>query len=295
MRLNPYCMCCQLNKQEQRIRKFTDKEKKVAYMQEIMMRYAQATEDDCAPSLSVEFKKIYQKYWNVPAEDYTEIKKEFNQLMMSLEDDLSRMIHQSPDPLESALIYARIGNYIDFAAMSHVDKDVVLSMIREEKKEPLDPEEYRQFCSELEKASSLVYLTDNCGEIVLDKIAVEILRKRYPDLKITVIVRGKPVINDATLEDARMCGLTEIADVIGNGSGVGGTWLPDISEEARSLLEQADVIISKGQGNFETLHECGLNIYYLFLCKCDLFVRLFDADLFQGMFVNEKRVMLHEA
>ena len=295
MRLDPYCMCCQLNKQEQRIRKFTDKEKKVAYMQEIMMRYAQATEDDCAPSLSVEFKKIYQKYWNVPAEDYTEIKKEFNQLMMSLEDDLSRMIHQSPDPLESSLIYARIGNYIDFAAMSHVDKDVVLSMIREEKKESLDPEEYRQFCSELEKASSLVYLTDNCGEIVLDKIAVEILRKRYPDLKITVIVRGKPVINDATLEDARMCGLTEIADVIGNGSGVGGTWLPDISEEARSLLEQADVIISKGQGNFETLHECGLNIYYLFLCKCDLFVRLFDADPFQGMFVNEKRVMLHEA
>ena len=295
MRLNPYCMCCQLNKQEQRIRKFTDKEKKVAYMQEIMMRYAQATEDDCAPSLSVEFKEIYQKYWNIPAEDYTEIKKEFNQLMMSLEEDLSRMIHQSPDPLESALIYARIGNYIDFAAMSHVDKDVVLSMIREEKKEPLDPEEYRRFCSELEKASSLVYLTDNCGEIVLDKIAVEILRKRYPDLKITVIVRGKPVINDATLEDARMCGLTKIADVIGNGSGVGGTWLPDISEEARSLLEQADVIISKGQGNFETLHECGLNIYYLFLCKCDLFVRLFDADLFQGMFVNEKRVLLHEA
>ena len=92
-----------------------------------------------------------------------------------------------------------------------------------------------------------------------------------------------------------MCGLTKIADVIGNGSGVGGTWLPDISEEARSLLEQADVIISKGQGNFETLHECGLNIYYLFLCKCDLFVRLFDADLFQGMFVNEKRVLLHEA
>ena len=288
-------MCCQLNKQEQRIRKFTDKEKKVAYMQEIMMRYAQATEDDCAPSLSVEFKEIYQKYWHIPAEDYTEIKKEFNQLMMSLEEDLSRMIHQSPDPLESALIYARIGNYIDFAAMSHVDKDVVLSMIREEKKEPLDPEEYRRFCSELEKASSLVYLTDNCGEIVLDKIAVEILRKRYPDLKITVIVRGKPVINDATLEDARMCGLTKIADVIGNGSGVGGTWLPDISEEARSLLEQADVIISKGQGNFETLHECGLNIYYLFLCKCDLFVRLFDADLFQGMFVNEKRVLLHEA
>ena len=91
-----------------------------------------------------------------------------------------------------------------------------------------------------------------------------------------------------------MCGLTDIAEVIGNGSGVGGTWLPDISREARCLLEQADVILSKGQGNFETLHECGLNIYYLFLCKCDLFVKLFDASLFQGMFVNEKRLTLHE-
>ena len=294
MRLNPYCMCCQLNKQEQRIRKFTDNEKKVAYMQEIMKRYAEATEEDCAPSLSVEFKEIYRRYWNVPAEDYTEIKKDFNNLMMNLEDDLERMIRQSSDPVESALIYARIGNYIDFAAMSHVDKDVVLSMIREEKKEALDPREYRQFCAELEKASSLVYLTDNCGEIVLDKIAVKILREHFPNLKITVIVRGKPVINDATMEDARMCGLTDIAEVIGNGSGVGGTWLPDISREARCLLEQADVILSKGQGNFETLHECGLNIYYLFLCKCDLFVKLFDASLFQGMFVNEKRLTLHE-
>ncbi len=119
------------------------------------------------------------------------------------------------------------------------------------------------FREELSDARSLVYLTDNCGEIVLDKIAVKMLQKLYPHLSITVIVRGEPVVNDATMEDAAMCGLTELVPVIGNGSRVGGTWLPDISEEARQLLDRADVIIAKGQGNFETLNGCGLNIYYL--------------------------------
>ena len=89
-----------------------------------------------------------------------------------------------------------------------------------------------------------------------------------------------------------MCGLTELVKVVGNGNNVGGTWLPGVNEETRQLLESADVILSKGQGNFETLHDCGLNIFYLFLCKCDRFVRLFHVPLFKGMFVNERRVPL---
>ena len=87
-----------------------------------------------------------------------------------------------------------------------------------------------------------------------------------------------------------MCGLTELVSVIGNGNDVGGTWLPHISKESLSLIKNADVIISKGQGNFETLHGCGLNIYYLFLCKCEWFMRMFQAEKFQGMFVNENRI-----
>lgn len=290
MKLHPFCIGCQMRSQERKIRHFDDKEKKLLYMKEICRRFAEAKEYDCSPSLSADFNEFYSEFWGVPVKDFTEIKKDYNTLMMNLEDKLRAIIKSSPDPLESALIHARIGNYIDFAAMENVDKDTVLSMIENENKEPLESQEYARFKEDMASAKSLVYLTDNCGEIVLDKLAVEVLKEYYPNTEITVIVRGEPVVNDATMEDAQMCGLTEIVKVIGNGSNVGGTWLPGINDETRSLLQNADVILSKGQGNFETLHTCDLNIYYLFLCKCERFVRFFDVPLFQGMFINDHRL-----
>ena len=290
MRLNTFCLCCQINKQASMIDSFPDEKKKLAYMQNVLTRLTNLQEDDSSPSLYTEFQKHFTKIWGIAPKDYTELKKEFNQLMMDLEEELMLSIRESADPLERALIYSRIGNYIDFAALSHVKKEELLSLIEEGRQESLDKEEYRHFCEELSSASSLVYLTDNCGEIVLDKLVIRILKERFPKLDIQVIVRGFPAANDATIEDAKMCGLTELVSVIGNGNDVGGTWLPHISKESLSLIKNADVIISKGQGNFETLHGCGLNIYYLFLCKCEWFMRMFQAEKFQGMFVNENRI-----
>ena len=165
-----------------------------------------------------------------------------------------------------------------------------MSLLKEDNKEPLNAQEYLHFRKDLSAASHLVYLTDNCGEIVLDKLVIILLKELCPELDITVIVRGFPVINDATMEDAQDIGLAELTTVIGNGSEVGGTWLPHISSEAREALESADLIIAKGQGNYETLHDCGLNIYYLFLCKCKWFQYQFNAKPLQGMFINERRI-----
>ncbi len=142
---------------------------------------------------------------------------------------------------------------------------------------------------DMKKAANVVYITDNCGEIVLDKLAISVLKKTFPNVRITALVRGLPAGNDATMEDAEFCGLTDLVPVLGNGSDVGGTWLHGISAHAQELLQSADVILSKGQGNYETLHGCGLNIYYLFLCKCDWFIHLFQAKSLQGMFINERR------
>lgn len=290
MQLNTHCMLCQVKKQEQKIRRFDNEDKKVTYMKEIFRRYTEAGPEDCAPSISAENSKFFTEFWGVPQPDFTEIKKDFNSLMLQLEDQLKEKIRCASDPLEAALVHARVGNYIDFSAIPDVNKEKLLSLIEEGSTDTLDEKEYDHFRQDMQNASSLVYVTDNCGEILLDKIAVEILKEKYPDAAVTVLVRGFPTVNDATMEDAEMCGLTRITTVMGNGSDVPGTWLPGISREARSLLEQADVIISKGQGNYETLHGCGLNIYYLFLCKCDWFVKLFDAKPLQGMFVNELRV-----
>ncbi len=292
MKLNPFCMCCALNKQEQKIRHYPDMEKKTEYMKKVMALIANTEEKDCAPSLSVDIQKLYSSFWDCPMEDFTEIKREYNQLMLNMEDSLENKIRKSEDPLEKSLLYARIGNYIDFAALSNVDQATVLTLLEEKSTESLDEEEYRNFLRDLSSAKKLVYLTDNCGEVVLDKLAVKILKEKYPDLDITVIVRGYPVVNDATMEDAEEIGLTDLVRVIGNGSNVGGTWIPGITSEARDLLYDADLIIAKGQGNFETLNDCGLNIYYLFLCKCDLFQRRFHAENLQGMFLNERRLIM---
>lgn len=292
MKLNPFCMCCALNKQEQKIRHYPDMEKKTEYMKKVMALIANTEENDCAPSLSVDIQKLYSSFWNCPMEDFTKIKKEFNQLMLNMEASIEDKIRKANDPLEKALLYARIGNYIDFAALSNVDQSTVITLLDEKSSEALDEKEYKNFLHDLSSARKLVYLTDNCGEVVLDKLAVKILKEQYPDLDITVIVRGYPVVNDATMEDAEEIGLTDLVKVIGNGSNVGGTWIPGINAESRELLYDADLIIAKGQGNFETLNDCGLNIYYLFLCKCDLFQRRFHAENLQGMFLNERRLVM---
>lgn len=289
MKLNSKCMACQIRIQEAKIRHFNDEDRKKQYMEAIRQRFEHPKDDDCVPSISTELKKFYYSFWGVPMEDFTRINKEYDQLMLDLEAELRSTIRYSEDPLKAALIYARTGNYIDFAALPEVSKETALSLIKSENKDDLDEQEYRQFCQDMKKAENVVYITDNCGEIVLDKIAIQILKKIFPNIRITALVRGLPAGNDATMEDAEFCGLTDVVPVLGNGNDVGGTWLHGISTHARELLYNADVIIAKGQGNYETLHGCGLNIYYLFLCKCDWFQQLFHAKLLQGMFINEKR------
>ena len=117
------------------------------------------------------------------------------------------------------------------------------------------------------------------------------LLKRFPHLELTVMVRGEKALNDADREDAAQAGFDRIARVVDNGCGVAGTPLAYVSEEARKLLTEADVILAKGQGNFETMHGCGLNIYYAFLCKCDWFQKRFDMEKNKGMFVAERTLL----
>lgn len=289
MKINAFCMSCLVQSQARRIQKFEDEEKKACYMREVLRLIADGNPKWSAPALLEPISKLYETYWGVQG-DLEEEKRTFNELLLSMEDTLEQKIRSKKDPLEAALCLARLGNYIDFSALSEVSAEKLLELLGQSEQETLDAEEYGYFRKDLENGKHLVYLTDNCGEIVLDKILIKLLKEQYPQLSIEVLVRGIAVTNDATLEDARYVGLTEVVPVFGNGSGIAGTELTHISEEARRKLEQADLILSKGQGNFETLHTCGLNIYYLFLCKCDWFMQRFQAEHLQGMFVNETRI-----
>ena len=289
MKINSFCLACLINMQESQVRKFDDEEKKMDYMREILAFLSSCDPDLSAPALVKPLSRIYEKYWG-KRDSMEEVKQEFNDYLLSMEKELEAQIRNHPDPLEAALCYARTGNYIDYAAVKDITKEKLLELFESQGSAGLEKEMYRRFLDDLEHASSLVWLTDNCGEIVLDKIAMKILREQYTDVKVTAIVRGEPVVNDADLEAARYVGLDRIVNVTGNGSGIAGTDLADISEEAEQLIRNADLIVSKGQGNFETIHGCGLNIYYLFLCKCEWFVQKFRAERFQGMFINERSI-----
>lgn len=288
MKFYAACMSCLIAGQERKLRDFPDEDLKAEYIKELMRLVGNSDEKASAPWLASQIGKIYERYFGC-AEDYAPLKKEYNWLVMNMEEELERKIRMSEEPLRTAMRYARVGNYIDFSAVEHVEKEEFFSLFEREHDE-VDEQEYQQFSDELKQAKEVVYLLDNCGEIVLDKLVIRLLKEMYPQVNVTAVVRGAEVLNDATMEDAVFTGLTEETEVIGNGDDTAGTILFRISEEAKKKIESADVIVAKGQGNFESLQGCGLNIYYLFLCKCDWFMRKFQVERYHGMFVNDRRL-----
>ena len=137
----------------------------------------------------------------------------------------------------------------------------------------------------INNAKQILYLGDNAGEIVFDKLFIEHLPKE----KIIFAVRGKPVINDATMKDAEDIGLTDILKVIDNGSGYPGTVLQSCSEEFQEVFNGADLIISKGQGNYETLSENRQNIFFLLKIKCDIVARDLNGNVGDFVVLNARK------
>ncbi len=288
IRLREGCINCIVERQLNHYDKEISEKKKVMYMQGVFKILSEADLSESAPVITERIYKLQKEMFGREA-DFSKIKHTYNQMMLNKEDEVQRKIAASADPLKRAIQYAMTGNYIDFGALDGVEDEKLEELLERSEQNPVDAKEYANLKKDLEKASKLVYLTDNCGEIVLDKILIGQLMRQYPQIDITVIVRGKPALNDATLEDAEEAGLSKVVTVIGNGNGITGTWLPEISAEAREKIEEADLILSKGQGNFETLQGCGKNIYYMFLCKCKLFVERFQMEQFEGVLANELR------
>ena len=187
-----------------------------------------------------------------------------------------------------ALAYARVGNYIDFGAMNSVDENTFLSLFDGASIHERDKETVSSFVEQCAGAKSFLLITDNCGEIVLDKLFLEQLKKKYPPLEISVMVRGGEVLNDATEEDAMYTGIDKLAKIISNGNSIAGTVYEMLPDQAKEVLDGADVVLAKGQGNYETLSKQGRHIFYSFLCKCDLFTNRFGVSKLTGIFVEEQ-------
>ena len=285
MNAGSMCISCILSKEELAIRQFPDEDKKSEYMHQvlgILYKYAQT---ESSPGLTERLEQLFEDFWGT-AKDFREQKHKYNQLLLNMESQIEQQIEGSADSLETCIKYVCAANYIDFSAVDDVNEQKLGELLSKAVSQDISKEEYLKFQKDLQAARKLVYLTDNCGEIVLDKIFVRQIQEKFPKLQITVIVRGGNVINDATMEDAEEIGLTQIVPCIGNGNAAPGTIIERLSEQAKDILYNADLIISKGQGNFESLYGENLNPYYLFLCKCELFVQRFHMKQYQSMFVK---------
>lgn len=285
MRITDSCAECLYDKQTARVRDFP-KEEREQYLEEVRELLAHRGEADTSPYMVYGFNNLFERRFG-GQKSYTVIKKEYNDLVLAIEQEIEAEIERAQDPLAEALFYARVGNYIDFGAMNHVDKECFLELVHSVRVSAGDQETYRSFVRQCAEARRFLLIADNCGEIVLDKLFVRQLKKRFPQLAVHVLVRGAEALNDATLEDAVYVGLDREAQLLSNGSAVAGTIYEMLPDEARAVLDGADVILAKGQGNYESLAGQGRHIFYSFLCKCELFTKRFDVPLLTGMFVEE--------
>ena len=296
--LHPACVACLIKKQIDRYPASASREDVLAYMRRLGDMMMTLTDLANGPEIMEAITDIRREVFGEAAAevegDYAAIKRYFNRFMMDIAESegIFHTIQDSSDPLRVALGYAMTGNFIDFGAMDAVDEDKLRALLTSAPDRiPADSPAYLSLEEKLATASSLTLLTDNCGEVVMDKLLVMTLRRLYPDLAVTVLFRGAPVLNDVTLEDARQVGFDTLdgVTVVSNGDRLAGTALRRISPEAYAAVTEADLIISKGQGNLETLQGCGLPIYYVFLCKCKLFADRFGVPVYTGMLVRERR------
>ena len=288
MEMSAQCLLCTFRKQAETVAQYSDEVKKAAYLKEVARYLGSLGPDDSSPYVSAEINKLHEQYFGF-TRDLSDLKRIYNERMLRMEKEIEGKILAADDPLRAALQYARAGNYIDFGAMDSVDDDKLAEILDGAQGEILDPEEYACFVRELGSAHAFLEILDNAGEIVMDKLLIRQLKRQFPHLEIACMVRGNPIHNDVTMEDADSVGLTEECRVISSGDGIAGTEIERISTQARRAIEAADVILSKGQGNFETLLGCGFNVYYLFLNKCDWYMQFFRTERFHGMFINDRR------
>ncbi len=200
---------------------------------------------------------------------YRLIKEKFNRFALKLYPELKRRVRESRNPLETAVRLAIGGNIIDFGVGAQLDESGVFDTIERSLDAPISPYDMNNFLKAVDRAEDILYLGDNTGEIVFDRLLIEELLPT----RVTFVVRGKPIINDATITDARVTGMTEIVEVIDNGSDAPGTVLGDCSEAFLQRFEEADLIISKGQGNYETLNDTRKKILFVLMAKCPVVAR----------------------
>lgn len=251
-------------------------EEKSCFTRKMITLYQENWDRFLAPEVARELHSILRGYTHNP-DPYRKVKKETNDLALSLLPHLDKIVQNADDVFGTALRLAIAGNIIDFAANDNFDLPATIDKAITE---VLAIDHSTQLKDRLSKVKTVLYLGDNAGEIVFDKLFISTIK--HPGL--TFVVKGAPIINDATMEDADYIGLKQYANVISNGYDASSTIPYKSSKEFQEYFSNADLIISKGQGNLEGLMPLNDDrIFFLLMAKCDVMAELLNIK--KGSFV----------
>ena len=278
-RLNMRCIECNVRQVLQVCERLDiPAEQQEMLMRDVLAYLSTADYGKCNPEIMGEtWKRILSHTQN--KDPYKDVKQRFNAALLQVEPELDARITASADHFRTALKMAIAGNLIDFAARNPFtlgDLEQKLSVIETTKLAVDHGDSLRE---RLSSANTMLYLGDNCGEIVLDKLFLRQIHRLWPTLRLVFVVRGQPVINDVTTADALQVGMEEVAEVVSNGDGSLGTVMARVSPAFRTLFDEADVLIAKGQGNFESLRGSGKpGLFHLFMAKCSIVTKQLGVE-----------------
>jgi len=215
---------------------------------------------------------------------YIRIKQKSNRLALKIYDRLKRKVSHSDDRLLMALELAIAGNIIDYGVKNSLNVEAELKNILDEEDKAIRNKnkaifDYASFKRSLKKAETILCLGDNAGEVVFDRILIEEIKRIDKNKHVIYVVKERPIINDALIEDARMCGIDTTAEVISSGLDAPGTLISLCSKEFLKAYRKAEMIISKGQGNFEALSKAKRDIFFLFMAKCPVVAGKVGCDI----------------
>ena len=238
--------------------------------------------------------ELIKQHMNQP-DPYYEIRTYYNQLFMSMIKEFETRIEASNNPFEMAVKYAILGNIIDFNPIHNITEQDILKNFEQIDQREIVINQVGQLLQDIKTKTNLLYLGDNCGEICLDRLLIKKIKQYNPNLEITFAVRGEPVVNDSIKEDAYQVGIQSYATILSNGDNSLGTVLTRVSKEFLKVYQKAEIIISKGQANFESLsHEVEKNIYFMLVTKCEVIARELEVPV-NSMICKQLHSSLDEA
>jgi len=284
MRLHLECIPCYLRQALEAVQMASDDKK----LQEKILRKCviAASKFDTGDSgfvLNSKIQRIIRKI--LPDGDpYREVKEEYNRMALSLVNKLEEIIRNSKNPFEVSLRISLAGNIIDFGPKVDLNKNILQEAIKKSLSQDMDMDKIKLLKEEIDKAKRILFIGDNAGEIVFDKIFIENL----PGEKITYAVRGGPTLNDATMEDAKMIGMMDSVKVITTGLDMPAAVLSFCSGEFLKEYRISDLVIAKGQGNYEALCDEKKKIFFLLKIKCPVVAENFNGLYKLGDIIVDK-------